>query len=345
MNAQNADFRHLRKPDFERLVKTLKRGQADAVPLIELGIHPVIKEAVLGRPLASVAEDVEFMLRMGYDFIKVQPRINFETNRAQVAGGDIDRAWASEHGGVIQSFEDFEAYPWPKPEDIDYSLLEEARTVVPEGMGIIGQYGDIFTTSWEMMGFENFSIALFEEPELVDAIMENVGSLITSMFDTMADMDWLGAMWFSDDIAYTTGLMVSPAVLRERFFPWLRKVGDAADRAEVPLLYHTDGVLWEVFDDIIACGVSAQHPIEPLAMEIKEVKERVGDRLCLCGNIDVDVLSRGTPEQVQAKVRQRLSEVAPGGGYCLGSSNSVPDFARVENYLMMVKTALEEGRY
>jgi uroporphyrinogen decarboxylase len=208
-------------------------------------------------------------------------------------------------------------------------------------MGVIGQHGDIFTTSWEMMGFEDFSLSIYEEPELIEALFEKIGSLIFSMFKTMSDMDHVGALWYSDDIAYTSGLMVSPAFLREQFFPWLKKIGDLAKNRGIPFLYHTDGVLYDVFEDIIASGVTAQHPIEPLAMDIVEVKQRVGDRLCLCGNIDVDILSRGSVEEVRALVRKRLEQLGPGGGYCLGSSNSVPDYALVENYLAMVETTLE----
>lgn len=341
-SAPLANFSHLRSPDFQgRLVRTLFNGRADKVPLIELGIHPQIKQAILGRPILSVEDDIEFMRSMGYDFVKIQPKIVLEVGR-QKADATSDRAWSAEHGGVIQSWEDFERYQWPRPGDISYESLERAARLIPDGMGVIGQYGDIFTTAWEMMGFENFAMATYEEPELVDALMERVGGLILSMFDTMADMEHVGALWYSDDIAYTASLMMSPDFLRRSFFPFLGHIGGLARRRGIPFIYHTDGVLYEVFDDIIGAGVNAQHPIEPKAMEINEVKDRVGDRLCLCGNIDVDVLARGTPEAVRELTRRRLRELGPRGGYCLGSSNSVPDYAKVENYLAMVETALTE---
>ena len=76
-------------------------------------------------------------------------------------------------------------------------------------------------------------------------------------------------------------------------------------------------------------------------MNIVEVKDRVGDRLCICGNIDVDLLSRGTPEEIAALVRERYEQLGDRGGWCLGSSNSVPDYARADNYISMVKTLLE----
>ena len=53
-------------------------------------------------------------------------------------------------------------------------------------MGVIGQYGDIFTMTWEMMGFETFSINLFEQPDLIEKLNNQVGELVLSMFEVMA---------------------------------------------------------------------------------------------------------------------------------------------------------------
>jgi len=339
-----------RRPNIQRLVTTLRGGLADAVPILELGIAPQIKEAILGRPIASVLDDIAFMESMGYDFVKVQPGIQFRLNRQKAHeapkaeyNNAPDRAWAGAGGALISTWEEFEAYPWPTADDVSYANFEKAAANLPEGMGIIGQYGDMFTMTWELMGFDEFSMAMVEDPELVDAIMGKVGDLIVGMFRNMASAPGIAALWYSDDIAFTSGLMVSPTWLRSHFFPRLKTIGDYAKEAGVPLIYHTDGVLYSILDDIMGAGVNALHPIEPLAMDIVELKDRVRDRLCLCGNIDVDLLARGTPEQVSALVRKRLDQLGNRGGYALGSSNSVPDYAKLANYVAMVQTALEYG--
>jgi uroporphyrinogen decarboxylase len=120
---------------------------------------------------------------------------------------------------------------------------------------------------------------------------------------------------------------------------------DAIPLIELGIHPHTDGLLWEVMDDIIGAGVCALHPIEPKAMDIVEVKRRYGKQLSLCGGIDVDLLSRGTTGQVRELVRTLIAGVGSGGGWCAGSSNSVPEYVPVANYLTMVETVLEEGKY
>ena len=159
----------------------------------------------------------------------------------------------------------------------------------------------------------------------------------------MLAYDAVKAIWYSDDIAYRSGFLISPAVYRRYLFPWLSRIGELCRRAGRPLLFHSDGVLWDVLDDLVACGVSALHPIEPLSMDIREVKRRYGQHLAIVGNVEVDTLARGTPEQVRDQVRWLLREVAPGGGYCLGSSNTVPNYARLENYRAMLETGRESG--
>jgi uroporphyrinogen decarboxylase len=101
----------------------------------------------------------------------------------------------------------------------------------------------------------------------------------------------------------------------------------------------------QVLPDLIACGLDALHPMEPKGMDIAAVKREFGDRLALLGNIDVDLLTRGSPGEVPTQVRQRIQEVAPGGGFAIGSSNSIPDYVPLENYRALVEASLAFGRH
>ena len=107
----------------------------------------------------------------------------------------------------------------------------------------------------------------------------------------------------------------------------------------------SDGNCWDVIPDLIALGVDALHPIEPKAMDINEVKRRHGRQLALIGSIDPNVLGLGTTEQVRAAVRQRIKDVAPGGGYAVGASPCVPGNAPMENYEAMRRCTFEHGVY
>jgi len=334
---------------MEQFIRTLRREKAAYVPLCELGVHPKIKERFLGRRLTSLKDEVAFQYRAGYDYVKLQPRANFNpagigvTEQMIKDDGSLGYNWAAEGRGVITTFAEFEKYAFPKKEDFDYSRFDQIKELLPDGMGVIGQYGDIFTLTWEMMGFEGFSMALFENPALIKAVNEQLGDRILSMFEYFAQSDVVDVLWYTDDIAFSNALLMSPQVLHSYFFPWLKKIGALAKAANKPFMYHTDGLLWDVLDDIIASGVDALHPIEPKAMDIGEVKKRYGDRLCLIGSVDVDLLARGTAEQVRARVKHNIEVAGYNGGYMVGSGNSIPDYVNFENYRAMLAAAKEFG--
>jgi uroporphyrinogen decarboxylase len=369
-------------PAFDRLrTALLCRGEPDRVPIAEGGIDIEVKEAFLGRPVASLQDDVAFWAAAGYDYISLPTGIRTlfaftrgftaaETgavgsqaarrwsDRASQAGqvkreryglygdGFKERAWAEEHRGIITSRDDFARFGWPEPEDLDYSNWEQLGSLLPPDMKGIAYQGWVFTPAWMLMGFETFSYALHEDPGLVGALFERIGHLQYGIFRRLLEYECIGGFWMPDDIAYATGLMVNPKVLRQHVFPWFRRMGEDCAAHELPIVYHSDGDLTEVLPDILDCGFTALHPIEPKAMDIVRLKQEYGRRLCLIGNLDLGyTLTRGTPAEVEAEVKERLRTIAPGGGYCLGSSNSVTEYVPLANFNAMREAVFRYGSY
>jgi uroporphyrinogen decarboxylase len=146
-----------------------------------------------------------------------------------------------------------------------------------------------------------------------------------------------------DDIACKTGLMFSPDMFREIFLPRFKIL---TDTISIPWAFHSDGNISAVFDDLIGLGVNCINPIEPPTMDINQVKEKYGDRVALWGNIDlIHTLSSGTIEEVDAEVKKRILDIGMGGGYILGTANSITDFCLVENVLAMAKAVKKYGAY
>jgi uroporphyrinogen decarboxylase len=333
------------KPDLESFLSTLKRNKSKKIPIAELGIHPYIKEKFIGRKILSIKDEIDFWSSAGYDYIKIQPDVHFVKNKEEykryytLNKHSFNRSWSSEVDGIINDDIDFEKYLFPEKNTVSYKKFELAAKSLPDNFGIVGQYGDIFTLTWELMGFEKFSIALFENYDLVKKINIKLGDLIVDMIGNMLQHSDVCAIWYSDDIAFTSGLIVSPEILDDLFFPWLKKIGILTKQYDKPFIYHSDGNLFEVIDKIIECGVNVIHPIEPKAMNIKTVKNQYGDKLALIGNIDVDLLARGSKSEIIKAVIENIESVGLLGGYCVGSGNSIPEYVNYENYLTMIQTA------
>ena len=129
-------------------------------------------------------------------------------------------------------------------------------------------------------------------------------------------------------------------------FPWYRWNCALVRERGLVNIFHSDGRLYPVLEDILACGFDALHPVEPKAMEIVDLKKRVAGRACLIGNIDLGyTLTRGTPQEVDEEVRTRIRTLGPGGGYCVGSSNSITSYVPLANYNALREAAFRYGRY
>jgi uroporphyrinogen decarboxylase len=149
-----------------------------------------------------------------------------------------------------------------------------------------------------------------------------------------------------DDLCYNAGPVVSPDVYRTYVYPWYRKVVDRCHSAGVPVGLHSDGDLNRLLPELVDCGFDAIHPFEPPMNDIVAIKETWGDRIAVAGNIDLKkTLCGGTPNAVEAEVREKAEALARGGGWLVGSSNSIPDFVPVENYQALVAASLKYCRY
>lgn len=226
-------------PDFQRVRTALVCRQPDRVPLMELYMDTEVKEAFLGRPMQGYEDEVEFWYRAGYDYVCVRSAHKLDSKGVDKPSDHDDaedqagqqsrrRSWAPEHKGQITTWEEFEKYPWPDPDAPSYEHFDHIRRLLPPGMKMIGRSGDIFTHTWMFMGFEHFCFSLVEQPDLVAAMMEKIAHIIFRTFQVMAEIDGVGALWYTDDIAYTESLMVSPAFYRQHLFPWMKRSATCA---------------------------------------------------------------------------------------------------------------------
>jgi len=327
--------------------------------MLEIAVDRPVCEAFLGKPLDSPAAQAEFWARAGYDHITVFFTYDFNPARLQpkearrvtrfrrslYCDEPVEREWRAEKVGIAPTLAELKALDWPRPEDVNLSGLNAMAEVLRPGQKII-VISSLHEYAVSLVGTETFLYAAADQPELVEYAYARVGQLIVHGFAEAAKHPAVGALWLGDDLAYTEGLFFNPRLMREFLFPYYRQVAEIARAREMPMIFHSDGDIRPIIPDLIEMGFNAIHPIEPKAMDIVEIKKTYGDRLCICGNIDLCyTLPRGTPEEVREEVRQRIRDCGPGGGYCLGSANSVTEYVPLANYLAMLDAWWDFGRY
>lgn len=331
------------RSDFTRCREAvLRQGEPDRVPWMD-GISDVHKTRVLGRPPRGVADEIAFAQAIGFDYIVVTSGLTTsdEMTDAMTTKQDdrcdtVSRRWANEGKGVIGSHAAFDTFAWPDPDAMDLSAYDEADRLLPPEMRVFAHVGKVFNAVWWLMGLETFCISLKEDPSLMARVFEKVHAIQGRVIERILEHKSVGMLWHADDLGYKTGLMVSPTIIRTHVFPFYKRMNKLCHDRGIPCVFHSDGDINSVVEDIIDAGFDALNPLEPPCMDIVALKKRVAGRLTLIGNIDLTyTLTLGTPAEVDAEVKERIRVLAPGGGYCLSSANSIPDYVPFENLMAM----------
>jgi len=95
------------------------------------------------------------------------------------------------------------------------------------------------------------------------------------------------------------------------------------------------------------CGIDVLQTLTPPPVgdvDLAEAKRRIGDRVCLMGYVDIIyVIQRGTPELIEHTVRHAIEVASPGGGFILGTSDSIRDGTPLENVRAYFQAARKYG--
>ena len=351
-------------PDFTRLHKVLTRqGEPDRVPFYELfsNIEPAVLKRIGKAPgddapapdtpereAWEMRQHVNYMYHLGYDYVNVRSN-NFyfpQDARPTTMTAEGQRGYLAGDTHTIESWADFERYPWMDMSEVDYSPFERIAEMMPEGMKAITlSPGGVLENVMWLLGYEGICMQLYDDPEFVKAMFQAVGHRLVSYFDAVASFDVVGAVVLGDDMGFKTQTMLSPELYRKYVFPWHKKLVEAVHMRGKPVFLHACGNLSEVMPDIVACGWDAKHSFEDDVQPVWEAKAEYGDRMAVLGGFDMDKICRMSQAEVRAHTRLLIDKCASGGSWALGTGNSVANYVPVDNYLAMLEEGFLAGRY
>jgi uroporphyrinogen decarboxylase len=191
------------------------------------------------------------------------------------------------------------------------------------------------------MGYETLCIALYDQRDLVTALSQRLTEIFTTALERILQFERVKVVWGSDDLGFKTGTLISPRDLREFALPGHKRLARMAHDAGRPYLLHSCGKLTAIMEDLLEdVRIDAKHSYEDTIEDVRDLKGRYSSRLTLLGGIDVDFLCRAGEAEIRQRVRDTLSRCQPGGGFCLGTGNTVANYIPLDNYLIM----LDEGR-
>lgn len=355
----------------ERMLKAFSREEPDRVPVWELAFNEesIIK---LGAFFTDDLPPMKFAQQMtAEEKIKLLGTLFTVVSELELDGlssitllgtepvdeDHVRDGWGrvlrlSEEGettpvaGPISGPEDLKGLKPYHPQQMDFLMLMASKGNFGDEIAqVIVQPGP-FRESWSLMGgMEKFLYYYMKDSDFVHALTRILADYVLEVIDMSVE---LGAdiVALDGDLAFSETTLMSPRQYQEFIYPYHREIVEHAHGLGKKIFKHSDGNMWPILDYIVDAGFDGFHPVQPQCMEIGEVKEKYGDRLCIMGNIDCTyLLPFGSEREVEESAKETIAEAAPGGGYIISSSNTIHPGCRPENYLAMVKAAREYGDY
>jgi uroporphyrinogen decarboxylase len=363
----------------ERCIAAIHLEEPDRVPCFELGLNLSTIEKINNRPTVSAAlgcmtteqlktmarDTVEAYAAAGLDMVPASVgfpenyREGFLPERIQPNKwkDEFGRIWEDRPGitglswyigGTVKSRDDLERIRGIDPQDPGRTSLasEIVRFAREKQMAVAGYVDGPFLTAYMTTGLSDFLVKIYRDRDFALELLDLVTRFNCALARRLVEFG-VDAVIVGEDMADVRGPMINPRDLRNLTFPLLARELNEVKRAGIPVMIHSDGNTMPVFDDLVRLGIDGYQAIEPEAgMDIALLKEKYGDRLCLLGNVDCgDTLSHGSTSQVAKEAKSVIESAARGGGLILGSSNSIHDGVKVENFLTMTQTAVDYGKY
>jgi uroporphyrinogen decarboxylase len=190
------------------------------------------------------------------------------------------------------------------------------------------------------MGVEGLCKAVLKNPQLVEAVFDRLGRLSVAADRQLVTLDAIGALRQGDDLGFKSATFISPADLRRWVFPIYKRFVAIAHAANKPFILHSCGNLDAVYDDLLDdVGIDAKHSFEEAILPVEHFKRRYAGRVTPLGGIDVDLVCRGSEDEIRRCTREKIAACFADGHYALGTGNSLTDYMPVERYLWV----LDEG--
>jgi uroporphyrinogen decarboxylase len=219
---------------------------------------------------------------------------------------------------------DYLAHRFPDPR-ASGRLDASAAAIREDGKGhyCIGMNAlTLFERLHNLRGIEDTLVDLAAGERRIEALLERLTEYHVELFRSWAEIGADG-IFIGDDWGSQRSLMVAPEMWRRVFRPLYRILFDEVHRCGMDVLYHSCGNVMDIIPDLIDIGADVLDPVQPGAMNPREVARRFGGRIAFFGGIDVQALPRASPAQVRDEVHRLLDTLGRpfGNAFVIAPAN------------------------
>jgi hypothetical protein len=194
-------------------------------------------------------------------------------------------------------------------------------------------FGSLFGWLRNWMGMENIAVMFYDDPDLIDDMMEHVTNfIIATITPALQQVQFdFAAGW--EDMCYKGGPIISPAMFKKYMVPRYQRITSLLKKHGIDVVYtDCDGDINQLVGLWLEGGVNCMFPLEIRGgSDPYPMREKYGRDLLLLGGVDKTALIAGK-ESIRAEVK-RLEKLVAEGGYIPHVDHRCPPDVTYENYL------------
>ena len=224
---------------------------------------------------------------------------------------------------------------------INWDEVEAAKKAQNRGALVVAWMQGGFDLPRELMGEEVACLSYYENPELMQDIIDTVSDTTFRVLDRISDILVIDNLSVHEDMAGKSGPLVGPKLVGQYINPYYRRIWDMlASKGTRLFSQDSDGNMNPVIDAFLDGGINIAYPAEPAAgMDIVALRKKYGERLAFKGGIDKHVLRQGRAA-IRDELEYKLQPVMRSGTV-FGLDHRIPNGTPLANYRYYVDTARE----
>ena len=194
----------------------------------------------------------------------------------------------------------------------------------------------IFAFFRDFIKFDDLMFLFCDEPDLIAEMAQFHGDFLLKLWGRALDFHVPDIVYFGEDMAYKSGPMISPAMVREFIFPhWKRVIAMLKSRGVKHIICDSDGNVMPILDLITEAGFTCILPLERAAGMDGEVVREKYPTLGMIGGVDKLELAKGDREI--RREAEKAARLYRAGRYIPSCDHSVPPIVPFENYAAYIR--------
>ncbi len=207
-----------------------------------------------------------------------------------------------------------EGIDWEKmvKDDIENSGIDRTQTALAMNLHM-----GYFQTLMSFMGFSEGMMAMYEEPEEVQALLTYICDFYIEVAENTIDLYKPDVLTLMDDTAAWANPFISRDMYEEFLIPCHDRYAKMGRERGLKMTMHNCGKCEGILDLLVDMGINSWDPAQT-CNDLKAVKAKYGNKLVIAGGwdardrlLDPDV----TEEEIYESVKATFDMLAPGGGF------------------------------